>query len=81
MDHGQLTAGLVGGDSGRQGQDSHAQAEFLSHAVSFAATQPHLPNNLVFNHAGYDVYAVAATKHSIRSEEGLEVVPKYSFAD
>jgi putative intracellular protease/amidase len=35
----------------------------------------------VFNHAGYNVYAVAATKHSIRSEEGLEVVPKYSFAD
>jgi putative intracellular protease/amidase len=35
----------------------------------------------VFSHAGYDVYAVAATKHSIRSEEGLEVVPKYSFAD
>ena len=35
----------------------------------------------VFNHAGYNVYAVAATKHSIRSEEGLEVVPKYTFAD
>jgi putative intracellular protease/amidase len=35
----------------------------------------------VFSHAGYDVYAVAATKHSIRSEEGLEVVPKYSFDD
>jgi putative intracellular protease/amidase len=35
----------------------------------------------VFNHAGYDVYAVAATKHSIHSEEGLEVVPKYSFDD
>jgi putative intracellular protease/amidase len=35
----------------------------------------------VFNHAGYNVYAVAATKHSIRSEEGLEVVPKYGFAD
>jgi putative intracellular protease/amidase len=35
----------------------------------------------VFSHAGYDVYAVAATKRSIRSEEGLEVVPKYSFAD
>jgi putative intracellular protease/amidase len=35
----------------------------------------------VFSHAGYNVYAVAATKHSIRSEEGLEVVPKYSFAD
>jgi hypothetical protein len=29
----------------------------------------------VFSHAGYNVYAVAATKHSIRSEEGLEVVP------
>jgi putative intracellular protease/amidase len=35
----------------------------------------------VFSHAGYNVYTVAATKHSIRSEEGLEVVPKYSFAD
>jgi putative intracellular protease/amidase len=35
----------------------------------------------VFNHAGYNVYAVAATKHSIHSEEGLEVVPKYSFDD
>src|SRR5580700_641054 len=35
----------------------------------------------VFSHAGYNVYAVAVTKHSIRSEEGLEVVPKYSFAD
>jgi putative intracellular protease/amidase len=35
----------------------------------------------VFSHAGYNVYAVAATKHSIRSEEGLEVVPKYSFDD
>jgi putative intracellular protease/amidase len=35
----------------------------------------------VFSHAGYNVYAVAATKHSIRSEEGLEVVPRYSFAD
>src|SRR5580698_9624303 len=35
----------------------------------------------VFSHAGYNVYTVAATKHSIRSEEGLKVVPKYSFAD
>ena len=35
----------------------------------------------VFSHAGYNVYAVAASKQSIRSEEGLEVVPKYSFAD
>ncbi len=35
----------------------------------------------VFSHAGYNLYAVAPTKHSIRSEEGLEVVPKYSFAD
>jgi putative intracellular protease/amidase len=35
----------------------------------------------VFYRAGYIVYAVAATKHSIRSEEGLEVVPKYDFAD
>jgi putative intracellular protease/amidase len=35
----------------------------------------------VFSHAGYDVYAVAASKHSIRSAEGLEVMPKYSFAD
>jgi len=35
----------------------------------------------VFSHAGYNVYTVAATKHSIRSEEGLEVVPKYSFDD
>jgi putative intracellular protease/amidase len=35
----------------------------------------------VFSHAGYNVYAVAATKHPIRSEEGLEVVPKYDFAD
>lgn len=35
----------------------------------------------VFAHAGYNVYAVAATKHSIHAAEGLEVVPKYSFAD
>jgi putative intracellular protease/amidase len=35
----------------------------------------------VFSHAGYNVYAVAATKHSVRSEEGLVVVPKYSFDD
>jgi putative intracellular protease/amidase len=35
----------------------------------------------VFSHAGYNVYAVAVTRHSIRSEEGLEVVPRYSFGD
>jgi putative intracellular protease/amidase len=35
----------------------------------------------VFSHAGYNVYTVAATKHSIRWEEALEVVPKYSFDD
>jgi putative intracellular protease/amidase len=35
----------------------------------------------VFSHAGYNVYTVAASKHSIRSEEGLEVVPRYSFAN